>query len=176
MIYTDLTKKALKLAYEKHQGQYDRSNIPYIYHPIHVAEQMNDENSIVVALLHDVMEDTDTTEQELIDMGFGETIIKALKILTKPKDMDYLEYIKEVNKNDLAKKVKLADLNHNRNLSRLDVITEDDIKRTEKYEKAIDYLTSHENVYASTQSSNQLDLMFNDFTNNTEVSYTSRTM
>ena len=142
MIYTDLTKKALRLAYQKHLGQYDKSNIPYIFHPMHVAEQMDDENSVVVALLHDVMEDTDTTEQELADLGFNEEIINALKILTKPRNMEYLEYIKEVNKNDLAKKVKLADLKHNSDLTRLDIVTEKDLKRVIKYKQAIEYLTN----------------------------------
>ncbi len=140
MIYSNLTKKALILSYEKHNGQYDKANMPYIFHPFHIAEQMDDEISTIVALLHDVLEDTDTTEQELLDMGFSKEVVDALKLLTKPKNMPYFEYIKKVKTNKIAKKVKLVDLEHNKDLTRLDVVTEKDLKRVEKYNEAINIL------------------------------------
>ena len=70
MIYTDLTRKAITVAYNAHQGQLDRAGLPYILHPLHVAEQMKDEDTCVVALLHDVIEDTDLTLENLREYGF----------------------------------------------------------------------------------------------------------
>ena len=140
MIYTPLTKKAMILAFEKHKNQVDKSGIPYIYHPIHVAEQMTDEVSTVVALLHDTLEDTNTTKEELLNLGFSSDIVEAIQLLTKPEDMDYLEYVKLVSDNDIARNVKIADLKHNSDLSRLDDIKEKDKIRVEKYKKALDIL------------------------------------
>lgn len=142
MIYTSMTKKAIKLIFEKHKGQVDRAGIPYVNHPLHVAEQMQDENTTIVALLHDVVEDTDTTFAELEEMGFNEEIISALKLLTHDKNVDYFEYVQEVGKNEIARKVKLKDLEHNMDLTRLDNVTNEDLLRVEKYVKSYNYLNS----------------------------------
>ena len=75
MLYTRLTKKAMNIAYEAHKGQMDQSGVPYIFHPIHLAEQMNDEATTIVALLHDVVEDTDMTFDQLAAMGFPAEVI-----------------------------------------------------------------------------------------------------
>lgn len=139
MIYTNNTKKAMKIAYQAHNGQLDKSGIPYIYHPIHIAETMDTEEECIVALLHDVIEDTPITISEL-EKYFQENIITALKILSHNKEKDYMEYIKTIKNNSLAKKIKLADLKHNSDLTRLNVITEKDKERKEKYEKAIKLL------------------------------------
>ena len=80
MIYTLLTKKAMKIAYDAHKGQFDKNGIPYIYHPIHLAEQMDDENTTCVALLHDVVEDTAITFEDLEKEGFTDKILEALKL------------------------------------------------------------------------------------------------
>ena len=140
MIYTSLTKKALKLCFDAHKGQTDKSGIPYVFHPFHLAEQMETEETTIVALLHDVVEDTDYTIENLIEKGFGKEIIDALVLLTHDDKVDYMEYVKAIKKNPIAKAVKLADLRHNSDLSRLDVVDEKALERREKYLKAIDLL------------------------------------
>ena len=140
MIYTDLTKKALKLCFEAHKEQTDKSGMPYVFHPFHLAEQMADEATTVVALLHDVVEDTELTFEDLEKQGFNDEIIKALMLLTHEKSVPYMEYVREIKKNKIATKVKLADLKHNSDLSRLSVIDEKALERKAKYEKAIKFL------------------------------------
>ena len=142
MIYTKMTQKAMKIAYEAHHGQLDKSGIPYIYHPIHLAEQMNTEEEVIVALLHDVVEDTDMTFEQLEKEGFSKTVIDALKLLTHDKTVDYMDYIKRIKSNPLAKKVKCADLHHNSDESRIEKPTSKDFARKEKYHKAIKILES----------------------------------
>ena len=73
MLYTPLTKKALKLSFAAHKDQLDKSGMPYVYHPFHVAEQMETEETVAVALLHDVIEDTDYTLEDLKAMGFPDS-------------------------------------------------------------------------------------------------------
>lgn len=140
MIYTNLTKKALKLCFVTHKEQIDKSGIPYVFHPFHLAEQMTDETTTVVALLHDVVEDTELTFEDLEKQGFGEEIIAALKLLTHNDDTPYMDYVAEIKSNKIATAVKLADLRHNSDLTRLDVVDEKALKRKEKYEKAIKLL------------------------------------
>ena len=142
MIYTLLTKKAMKIAYDAHKGQFDKNGIPYIYHPIHLAEQMNDENTTCVALLHDVVEDTEITFEDLEKEGFTDEILEALKLMTHDDAVPYLEYVREIKKNSIATAVKLADLKHNSDLTRLDVVDEKAKERVEKYKKAIEILIS----------------------------------
>lgn len=136
MINTKLTRKAMIIAYNAHKNQFDKSGVPYIYHPIHVAEKMKTENECIVALLHDVVEDTETTFEQLENI-FSSEIIDSLKLLTKDNTVDYYEYIMKIKKNPIAKSVKIEDLKHNLDLTRLDVITEDDIKRENRYKKAL---------------------------------------
>ena len=137
MIYTPLTKKAMKFAYQAHQGQTDKSGLPYIYHPMHIAEQMEDESTTVCALLHDVVEDTHYTLEDLIQQGYPSEIIEALSLLTHNKGIPYMDYVRKINSNKIASTVKLADLQHNSDLSRLEVIDDDALKRIEKYRKAM---------------------------------------
>jgi len=144
MIYTAMTKKAMKLAYEAHQGQIDKNGIPYIFHPIHLAEQMADENTTVCALLHDVVEDTPYTLADLRAMGFTPEIIDALTLLTHDKGVPYMDYVRKIKTNRIASAVKLADLRHNSDLSRLDTVDEDALKRVKKYKQAMSILTGEE--------------------------------
>lgn len=130
----------MKLAYEMHEGQKDRSGIPYIFHPIHLAEQMVDEDSTIVALLHDIVEDTSMTFDKLLDLGFTSEIVDAIQLLTKPEEEDYLDYVSRVKQNELARKVKLADLTHNMDLTRLDQPSQKDYERKNKYLKALELL------------------------------------
>ena len=139
MIYTELTKKALKIAFNAHKDQVDKGGLPYIFHPLHVAYQQENEYCIIVALLHDVVEDTNLTFKEL-ENEFPIEVIDALKLLTHDKNEDYFEYVKKVKNNNIAKSVKLADLKHNSDLSRLSNCSEKDLERINKYRHAIDIL------------------------------------
>ena len=140
MIYTALTKQALKLCFEAHKEQVDKTGLPYVFHPFYLAEVMEDEYTTIIALLHDVVEDTDYTLEDLKEMGYPQEVIDALKLLTHEKDVPYMEYVKQIKKNPLATKVKLADLKHNSDMTRLDVIDDYAIRRNEKYKKAIELL------------------------------------
>jgi len=141
MIYTVMTKKAMNIAYEAHKDQMDNSGVPYIFHPIHLAEQMTDEITTIVALLHDVVEDTDVTFDELAAKGFSIEVIEALKLLTHVKSVDYMVYVRKIKTNPIAKSVKLADLEHNSDQTRLDIIDDRAVAWEKKYSKAISILS-----------------------------------
>ena len=117
MIYTPMTIRAMRLAYRAHEGQMDYSGVPYIYHPMHLAEQMDDEVSCTVALLHDVVEDTDVTAEELA-REFPQEVVEAVLLLTHDDQTDYFDYVRAISRNPVAKKVKLADVAHNSDESR----------------------------------------------------------
>ena len=120
MIYTEQTKKALKLCFEAHKDQVDKSGMPYVFHPFHLAEQMTDEDTTVVALLHDVVEDTDYTLEDLKNMGFSPQVLEAIALMTHEDGVPYLEYVAKIKGNPIAKAVKLADIDHNSDISSLD--------------------------------------------------------
>ena len=141
MIYTQKTKKALKLCFEAHKEQVDKSGMPYVFHPFHLAEQMQTEETTVVALLHDLVEDTNYTIKDLTSMGFDKNITDAIALMTHADDVEYMDYVREIKNNPIAKAVKLADLKHNSDLTRLDVVDEKALSRREKYLKAIKLLT-----------------------------------
>ena len=131
MIYTKLTKEAMNIAYKAHHKQKDKGGFPYINHPFHIAEQMEDEYSTCVALLHDVVEDSSIALNELSSI-FPPEIIEAVSILTREKGILYSDYINNVKKNKLARNVKLADLAHNLDKTRL-LDNSVDINLIEKY-------------------------------------------
>ena len=141
MIYTTKTKEAMKLCFEAHKGQTDKSGIPYVFHPFHVAEQMPDENTTIVALLHDVIEDTSYTLRDLQEMGFDPDVLEALALMTHDKNDSYMDYVTRIKDNDIARTVKLADLRHNSDLTRMDEIDQAALKRVEKYKAAMQLLT-----------------------------------
>ena len=140
MIYTPKTKMALKLCFQAHKEQTDKSGMPYVFHPFHLAEQMETEETTVVALLHDLIEDTDYTIEDLEKMGFDQTITDAIALMTHADGVAYMDYVAMIKNNPIAKAVKLADLKHNSDLSRLDVVDEAALIRREKYLKAIAFL------------------------------------
>ena len=140
MIYTPNTRKAMNIAYYAHRGQLDKSGVSYIYHPIHLAEQMDTEEECIVALLHDTVEDTDVTFEQL-EKEFSKTVIEALKLLTHDKSIPYMEYVRAIKNNPIARKVKIADLYHNSDETRLDKVTEKDQKRNQKYKEALKILS-----------------------------------
>ena len=143
MIYTENTKKALKLCFAAHKEQTDKSGLPYVFHPFHLAEQMKDEDTTITALLHDVAEDTDVSLEDIAGMGFSQKVMEALALLTHDEAVPYMEYVKAIGKNPVARKVKLADLRHN---SRLDAeqINEKALARVKKYAEAIRLLEERE--------------------------------
>ena len=117
MIYTELTNKALRFAYHAHHGQLDYNGIPYIFHPLHLAEQMDDELSTCAALLHDVVEDTSVTFDDL-RREFPEEVVSIVRLLTHDDSTDYFSYLMPIKANPIAKKVKLADIAHNSDQTR----------------------------------------------------------
>lgn len=130
----------LSIAKKAHKGQYDKAGVDYIEHPLFVASLVDTQEEKAVALLHDVLEDSPYTAEELILAGLPETVVSAVQILTKKKGQDYQQYLELVKSSPIARRVKLADLKHNSDLSRLATVTEKDLERLEKYKKAIDYL------------------------------------
>ncbi len=139
-----MTKKAMKLCFEAHKAQVDKSGLPYVFHPFHVAEQMQDEVTATVALLHDVVEDTDYTLKDLSEMGFPQAVTDALSLLTHDKSVGYSDYVSLIKANSVARAVKIADLKHNSDLSRLDSISEEDLIRAEKYRRSLNDLLESE--------------------------------
>jgi len=117
MIYTPQTIKAMNIAYTAHHGQFDKAGVPYIFHPLHLAESMEDEISCCAALLHDTVEDTDVTLEQLA-VEFPAEVVEAVKLLTHSPDTDYFEYVRAIRSNPIARKVKLADLAHNSDATR----------------------------------------------------------
>lgn len=140
MIYTEMTRKAMRIAYEAHHLQVDKTNVPYIYHPMMVASMQKDEITTTIALLHDVVEDTSITLDDLAK-EFPDEVIEALALLTHKKNEDYFSYVERIKNNPYAKAVKLADLTHNSDTTRLEVIDEKAQKRLAKYQKAIQLLS-----------------------------------
>ena len=142
MIYTDMTRKAMGIMFEAHKDQMDKSGVPYVFHPWQVAEQMVTEESCCAALLHDVIEDTDVTADDLLKAGISEEVVKAVEMLTHDDDEPYLEYVERIKNDPIARAVKLADLTHNSDTTRFNrPMTDKDRARLEKYKKAKTILT-----------------------------------
>lgn len=144
MIYTPLTKKALLISFNAHKDQVDKGGMPYVYHPYRLAEQMNNEFSTCVALLHDVVEDTNTTLDDLKSEGFPIEVIEAIALMTHEEEVPYLDYVGKIKTNPIASAAKLADLRDNSNYERLEKVDEKVLQRAEKYKQAITILTGRE--------------------------------
>ncbi|WP_248625144.1 HD domain-containing protein [Enterococcus cecorum] len=136
-----LYQQALAIAKDAHKGQVDKAGVAYIQHPLYVANLVEGELAKTIALLHDVVEDSDWTLEDLRKEGLPEEVVQAVGILTKKRNENYEEYILRVKQNPLARQVKLADLQHNSDLSRLANVTDRDRKRVAKYQKAISFLS-----------------------------------
>ena len=139
MIYTELTIRAMNLAYNAHHGQFDKGGVPYIFPPIHLAEEMDDEISTCVALLHDTVEDTAVTLEELAAQ-FPREVVEAVDLLTHRANVDYFDYVRAIKQNPIAVRVKLADLAHNGDPKRI-CNQGNQEKRREKYAAARAILT-----------------------------------
>ena len=139
MYYSDMVKKAVNIMFEAHKDDIDKGGDPYVFHPFYLATKLDGENEICVALLHDVIEDHgDKYSFEYLEKeGFNKEIIEALKLLTHNKEVPYMEYILEISKNDIAKKVKIEDLKHNMDTRRT---SGEKAKKYDIYVKALEFL------------------------------------
>ena len=135
-------ERAIQIAVEAHAGAKDRGGKPYILHPFGVMMRCETEDEKIVAILHDVVEDTEWTFEALRKEGFSETIIEALETVTKHAgDEDYDEFIQRSLKNEIGCKVKIADLRENLDVTRIGELTDKDIGRINKYKRALKALT-----------------------------------
>ena len=135
-------ERAIQIAVEAHAGAKDRGGKAYILHPISVMMRCETDEEKIVAILHDVVEDTDWTFEALREEGFSETIIEALKTVTKhSEDEDYDEFVQRSLKNEIGRKVKIADLRENLDVTRIGELTDKDLERINKYKRALKTLT-----------------------------------
>ena len=132
-----LIEKAIAIAVEAHKGQKDKAGDPYILHPLRVMFRMETREEMVVAVLHDVLEDTPITPDQLKEMGFSETVLEALDSVTKRAGERYEDFVQRAALHPIGKKIKLADLRDNMDLSRLEKITDKDIRRVKQYHSAL---------------------------------------
>ena len=141
--YNEQFQIALELAVKKHKNQTDKVGNPYILHPLHVMENVKNKDAKIVAILHDIIEDTDVTEDYLLEIGISKHIVDAVVLLTHNDNTEYQEYIKNLSSNQLAKEVKIADLQHNMDLKRLPILKEKDLNRNRKYQIAYHFLINN---------------------------------
>ena len=137
-----LLEQAIYIALQAHSGKLDKGGSPYILHPLRVMLTMVTTVEKIVAVLHDVIEDSSFTIQQLKQNGFSKKVLDAVSLLTKKENQSYQDYISVIKKNPLAAKIKLADLKDNMNTGRLKKITVDDKERLKKYKAAYKFLTA----------------------------------
>lgn len=135
-------ERAIAIAAMAHEGQVDKAGMPYVLHPLRMMLSVDTPDARMAAVLHDVVEDTGVTLERLRAEGFPEVVLGAVEALTKrpEEEDDYDAFIRRVAPNPLARKVKLADLRDNSDLSRIAEPTDRDRQRIEKYRRAIEYL------------------------------------
>ena len=136
MLYTPATKRALRFCMEAHAGQRDKAGLPYANHPLHLAEQMSTEDETCAAHLHDVMEDCGATAEDLRALGVSPAAVRAVELLTHRDGVPYLDYVRALRANPIARRVKAADLRHNCDLARLDHVADADVARLRRYLQA----------------------------------------
>jgi len=135
-------EKAIIIATEAHAGQVDKGGNPYILHPLRIMLKMTSVESMIAAVLHDVIEDTEVTKNDLLDAGFSIDVVDAVVALTRNVDESYMDFIRRAKQNPVARVVKLGDLEDNSDLSRIPDPTEKDYERLKRYKKAIKELLS----------------------------------
>lgn len=139
MYYSEKVKQAMIDSFNAHKNDIDKSGYPYFHHPLTLALQFDDETSVIVALLHDVVEDHgDKYPLSYIRKEFGDEVADAIDLLTHKKGVPYMDYVKAIKENPIARKVKLADLRHNTDLRRCNPGQKP--PKYETYLKAIAYL------------------------------------
>lgn len=136
-------ERAIAIALRGHEGQTDRYGHPYILHPLQVMMEMDTETEMTAAVLHDVVEDSDMTLDDLAQEGFSAEVVEAVRLLTHDKEeISYEEYVRRLKPNPIARKIKLTDLQHNMDIRRMDQVQEKDMARLEKYRAAWETLTT----------------------------------
>ena len=133
-------ERAIEIAAKAHAGQVDKAGAPYVLHPLRMMLAVSSPEARIAAVLHDVVEDTSVTLEDLRAEGFPASVLEAVEALTKREGEDYEAFIRRVAPNPIAREVKLADLRDNSDLSRIAEPTERDRARIEKYRRAIEYL------------------------------------
>lgn len=138
----NLLDRAIQIAVEAHKGVLDKGGKPYILHPLWVMDRVRHlgQDAMIVGVLHDVVEDTPWTLRGLKEEGFNVIVMNALSYLTHDKEIPYQEYIEKLSGNDLARQVKLRDLEHNSKITRLRGVSDKDTERMKKYHKAFQFL------------------------------------
>jgi len=132
--------QAIIIATKAHAGQVDKAGQPYILHPLRLMFRFQSEAEMIVAVMHDVIEDSAFTLNELKNLGFSGDILAAIECLTKRNGESYKSFVSRVLQNDLARKVKVEDIKDNLDLTRLDKVTDKDLARVEKYHQALKML------------------------------------
>lgn len=133
-------ENAIVIATQAHKGQKDKAGMPYVLHPLRLMLNQNGLEAMIAAVLHDVVEDTFVTLDQIAEAGFSKTVLDAISLLTHDPSMPYMDYIKSIATNAIARQVKLADLLDNMDLSRIPNPQEKDLLRLEKYQVAYNYL------------------------------------
>ncbi len=135
-------QRAIEIALEAHKGALDKGGNPYILHPLRLMLQMDSEEEMIVAILHDVVEDSEKWSfDKLHKEGFSKKIINSLRSVTKENENeDYEKFIDRSVKDEIGRKVKIADISDNLDISRLKEVTDKDILRINKYKKALEKL------------------------------------
>jgi (p)ppGpp synthase/HD superfamily hydrolase len=134
-------ERALQIAVEAHAGQEDKSGLPYAFHPIRVMLRCQRDDAKIAALLHDVVEDTPVSFEQLSKEGFSEDVLSAVRLLTHDSSVSYEDYIRNLSANPIAREVKLADLEDNSDIKRMKGVSDKDVARLRKYLVAYRYLT-----------------------------------
>lgn len=134
-------EKAISIAVQAHSGQKDKAGMPYVLHPLRLMLRQDSSEAMIGAVLHDVVEDTDITIDQLAEAGFSSAVLEAISLLTHDKSIPYMDYIRAIARNAIARQVKLADLIDNMDLNRIPNPQEKDYLRLEKYKVAYEYLT-----------------------------------
>lgn len=138
----EMLSKAIQLAADLFEGKFDKGGHPYILHCLYVMNKMNqdDHELMAIAVLHDVVEDTDFTLEILREVGFSDRVVWGVQALTHEDGIPYMDYIKIISFNEDARKVKIADLRHNSDIMRMKGLRKKDFERLEKYHTAYEYL------------------------------------
>ena len=137
-------ESAILLAVQSHQGQRDKGGAPYILHPLRMMLRMRSEVEMMVAILHDVVEDTQHTLLDLRQAGYSEQVLEAVDCLTRKDGETYEEFIERVRQNSLARRVKIADLEDNMDIRRISDPQARDWERLKRYRRAWRDLTGEE--------------------------------
>lgn len=137
----NLVERAIEIAVAAHKGQRDKVDAPYILHPLRLMTRMKTEDEMIAAVLHDVVEDTSVTLNNLRDEGFDEALLRAIDCLTHRVGESYENYIERVESNAIARQVKIADLEDNMDVRRITNLGERDLRRLEKYTRTWHQLT-----------------------------------